>query len=66
MIVYRDRCYCMAEHCKRYKKCKDSYYSAVKEQANCPNITSRMLPIDTCDMSKTCDNFVEVAKIVGE
>jgi len=66
MIVYRDRCYCNVERCQRYRKCKDSYYSAVKEQENCPNITSRMLPIDTCDMSSICDHFVEVAKMVGE
>ena len=66
MIVYRDRCYCCAKHCKHYRQCEDSYYSGVKEQANCPNITSRMLPIDTCDMSSICDHFVEVAKKVVE
>ena len=66
MIVYRDRCYCCAKHCKHYRQCEDSYYSGVKERDNHPDVTNRLLPIDFCDMSKTCDRFVELAKKVGE
>ena len=66
MIVYRDRCYCCAKNCKHYRQCEDSYYSGVKERDNHPDVTNRLLPIDFCDMSKTCDHFVEVTKMVGE
>lgn len=61
MICYRDRCYCMNETCKRYKKCKNSFWYARKEQAEHKDVFVRCLPIDVMDMSKHCEEY-EVAE----
>ena len=51
----------MNESCKRYKKCKNSFWSARKEQAEHKDAFVRCLPIDVVDMSKHCEEY-EVAE----
>ena len=57
MICYQDRCFCIAEHCIKYKTCKDTYRWAKKDQQRNPDVTKRMLPFDVCDMSKRCKEY---------
>ena len=57
MLCYRDRSYCNAEHCQKYKHCKNAYPYAVKEKSQHPDSFVRTLDICVTDMHKRCDDY---------
>ena len=48
---YKNKKWCNHQQCKKYKKCKDSFYQACKEQAKVGDV----LRLDVCDLSATCN-----------
>ena len=47
---YKDKKWCSNEKCKKYKYCKDSFWTACGEQAK----IGKVLRIEFCDLSEVC------------
>ena len=57
MICFEDKTFCNKEMCKKYRKCKESFYQAKKRQEKCNVIANRLLPFCVCDLSSHCKDY---------
>ena len=59
MICYKDKCWCEAKTCKKYRYCEDAFPYAKKEQQKQEHC--QRLPYAVRDMSDECNQY-EVAE----
>ena len=57
MICFEDKTFCNKEMCRKYRKCKESFFQAKKRQETCPDIANRTLPLCVSDLSDRCKEY---------
>lgn len=55
MICYKDKCWCEAKTCKKYRYCDDAFPYAKKEQQKQEHC--QRLPYAVRDMSDVCGEY---------
>lgn len=60
MICWKDQCYCMATHCKKYETCRDAFPQAVREiraEGRFTQYEKDNWPISVSDCSGRCESY---------